>query len=962
MLPAAVHAQVAALPLQSCVNVATQAVTQGLQSTNYLEGVIPSCTVTIYISGTQTLATYYTSIGGSPNTGPFTASSTGQWLAFVSTLNSYDVVLSGGIAPNVYQNPVTITGLAVSSGGGSSYPPLICALGAYTTVAEAANACNATVIAQGGGTWDARQMMSGGTFTHPIQGDEEIDCGSPSTGGGLPGVSCLFPNSSVYATSQVGGPVYAAQPYQSTTEGSGYTVGCTVTAPETGYGYTGTATGAVLTVSAVTGGAVTALTIASAGSGYLSSSYVPASNTGGTCTGSGLILRLQAKDSAIRVWSSSAAKTDSVGGGGATFVIEPYYPSGCPGYPVMDAGLSTPRVGGYQRIEGGFKIADNGCQAFTYAAFRAQGQVDSARNLLIETSTPHDNGIYMETECCSGDNQLLHADTNGQGGTPVIVAGESILNACTTNGSSNVYFPYGIPSIAWLGSVISGTGIPNNTIVGSLTAPSGAFPASVNLTTATGAPVNATATSTGAGACTTPSVSTGSGVSLKLANPTDVSGQLQTISIRNLVPNDPGLGLPLITIGNSSNSITFDTVYGERNTLDTYTPGIYVSNSSFVSFHNVRGCGATNAYCVKNDTPAGWDWSATNMATTGLGYNDSGTVYTNSLGLNFFKYLATGNLFMSTFPTFALTGPYNNTSGATAIVNCPPTGGSSTTFCGGDGAWHSTSVGAAVTTGMPAWLQYVGVASATETCNGVLSGDQYYGTFSVPNGNTCTVNSTVGLTVHAATCSVVGTLTGNSATVSGAATAAIGGGSGGGSGYGNANGTAGGATYLIATTASPVTAGGSAGTSGVSGGNGSTPIAQYENAILNSGAATDGLFIAGGVGKVGQNSGGAAGNPGAGITLICGTLTFTDGTHQGTVTATGGNGGAGGSNTGGGSAGGGGVLILASQSAYTGTPTLTEVGGTGGAIGTGTSTAGGNGGGGWQAVCNPTTGCTIASQ
>jgi len=607
---------------------------------------------------------------------------------------------SGGIVVTGQVAPANL--LATGSVEGQTIGPVFqCDQYTGTTIAEKANACITAAIAANA-TADLRKVMSGGTFASPVVGDEEIDCGSPTTGGGLPGVSCIFPNSSVYATSQVGGPLYAAQPYisgSSGAEGSGYTVGCTVTAPETGYGYTGTATGAVLAVATldtvVGGGAVKTLTVSTAGSGYLSSPYVPASNTGGTCVGTGLLLRVQAKDSAIRVWGSSTAKTDSVGGGGATFVIEPYYPSGCPGYPVMDSGLSTPKFGGYSRIEGGFKILSGICHSYTYGAFRANGQVDSARNLLIETSTPHDNGIYLESECCSGDNYLLHADAAGTGGTPVIVGGQSLLNACTTNGSSNVYAPYALPTIAWLGNVITGAGIPNNTIVGSLTAPVGAFPASLNLTTQSGTPVNATATTSGSGACITPSVSAGtSGLRLKLSDPTDVSGQLQTISIHNLVPNDPGVGFPMISVGNSANSITFDTVYAERNVTDNYTPGLYGSSLSFVHLNNVRGLGATNAYGILNDQgSAPWQWSATNMSAMGLGLNDNGTVYVNADGVDFFKYLATGNLFMSTFPTFALTGPYNNTAGATAIVNCPATGGSSSTYCGGDGAWHTSSAG-----------------------------------------------------------------------------------------------------------------------------------------------------------------------------------------------------------------------------------------------------------------------------
>lgn len=88
-------------------------VTQGLNSTNYLDGVIPSCTVTVYLEGTTTLATLYADLVNTPLSNPFTATNLasihpGYWLAYSATGQTYDVVLSGGIAPNTYANPVTI--------------------------------------------------------------------------------------------------------------------------------------------------------------------------------------------------------------------------------------------------------------------------------------------------------------------------------------------------------------------------------------------------------------------------------------------------------------------------------------------------------------------------------------------------------------------------------------------------------------------------------------------------------------------------------------------------------------------------------------------------------------------------------------------------------------------------------------------------------------------------------------
>ena len=81
----------------------------GLLSTNYQQGIVPSCTVTIYLTGTQTLATYYFSQSGAPQTGPFTASSTGQFLVYVTVNQGYDVTLSAGFPPNIYTTPLTLT-------------------------------------------------------------------------------------------------------------------------------------------------------------------------------------------------------------------------------------------------------------------------------------------------------------------------------------------------------------------------------------------------------------------------------------------------------------------------------------------------------------------------------------------------------------------------------------------------------------------------------------------------------------------------------------------------------------------------------------------------------------------------------------------------------------------------------------------------------------------------------------
>ena len=107
-----------------------QATTQGSKSTNYLNGIIPHATITVYLTGTLTLATGLTSDGSVPLANPFTSNALtgippGGWI-FYAACQGYDVVASGGIAPNTYPAPVTLfknqtpSGCGGGGGGGPS--------------------------------------------------------------------------------------------------------------------------------------------------------------------------------------------------------------------------------------------------------------------------------------------------------------------------------------------------------------------------------------------------------------------------------------------------------------------------------------------------------------------------------------------------------------------------------------------------------------------------------------------------------------------------------------------------------------------------------------------------------------------------------------------------------------------------------------------------------------------------
>ena len=253
-------------------------------------------------------------------------------------------------------------------------------------------------------------------------------------------------------------------------------------------------------------------------------------------------------------------------------------------------------------------------------------------------------------------------------------------------------------------------------------------------------------------------------------------------------------------------------------------------------------------------------------------------------------------------------------------------------------------------TNTPAWLQYLGngAQGSNLTASGAMSGDYYYTNFTVPYGNTVTCASYPGCTIHASgTCTIAGSIVGQF----GSSGNGLLSGTGGGGGGGTAAGAAGKFSYLSPTVNASSLGGGTAGAaSGGAGGAGNTAATQVQQIHIASGSGSDGLFISGAGGGQGGNSGGAGGYSGSAVTLICGTLTGTDGTHTGSINVSGSAGGAStGNNIGAGGGGAGGVVILSSQSTVTTWPTVTTTGGAGGSCGAFTGCgAGGAGGTGWS--------------
>ena len=87
----------------------TKAVTSGLSSVNYMDGIIPSATITVYL--TQATTTFrrsiYSNSTGTHLANPFTSNTSasvdpGGWIFWAAANNGLDVVMSGGVSPNTY--------------------------------------------------------------------------------------------------------------------------------------------------------------------------------------------------------------------------------------------------------------------------------------------------------------------------------------------------------------------------------------------------------------------------------------------------------------------------------------------------------------------------------------------------------------------------------------------------------------------------------------------------------------------------------------------------------------------------------------------------------------------------------------------------------------------------------------------------------------------------------------------
>ena len=218
-------------PIQGyCEQGGKSALTQALPSTNSLQGIIPGCTITVYLTGTTTPATLYSNSTGTPLSNPFTAnvggsSKPGYWIAYVAAGQQYDVVGSGGggnpactVAPNCYPVPVTLAVASSPSAGGPSGTGVSGYLPLWTGTASLGDSlANYGVTTTSHFTFGAETDFPDG-LTGNVTGHASLDLplAGGTLSGPLAGPSAVFAGGAfgngVFATTGALGAQIAAQP------------------------------------------------------------------------------------------------------------------------------------------------------------------------------------------------------------------------------------------------------------------------------------------------------------------------------------------------------------------------------------------------------------------------------------------------------------------------------------------------------------------------------------------------------------------------------------------------------------------------------------------------------------------------------------------------------------------------------------------------------------------------------
>ena len=163
----------------------TKAVTSGLSSVNYMDGIIPSATITVYLTGTTTLATIYSNSTGTHLANPFTSNTSasvdpGGWIFWAAANNGLDVVMSGGVSPNTYTNPITLVDILPVTGGCDVNSPNDCVITDPTgnqTISQP-DGTNFTLQSSDGVAQAIFSPYTDGTYGHSSSAEYDLDLGN----------------------------------------------------------------------------------------------------------------------------------------------------------------------------------------------------------------------------------------------------------------------------------------------------------------------------------------------------------------------------------------------------------------------------------------------------------------------------------------------------------------------------------------------------------------------------------------------------------------------------------------------------------------------------------------------------------------------------------------------------------------------------------------------------------------
>ena len=192
LLPAFALGQTGAYSGHSFVG-GTPATTSGMNSSNYMDGIIPGASVTVYLTGTTTKATIYADGSNTPLSNPFfsnlaSGTNPGGFIFWAATNQGLDIQAQGGMGnASCTTSPLcypTATTLQVdiypnSSGGGGSgcgSPPCTIAQGGTGATTAAGANLNITGVTQTGTLGTSSQVS---TFPGTVAAGESIPATSP---------------------------------------------------------------------------------------------------------------------------------------------------------------------------------------------------------------------------------------------------------------------------------------------------------------------------------------------------------------------------------------------------------------------------------------------------------------------------------------------------------------------------------------------------------------------------------------------------------------------------------------------------------------------------------------------------------------------------------------------------------------------------------------------------------------